>query len=225
MLWAVIVNLVPAMLPASPKYNGVRLFLPVFAPMMVLAAGGFGWLARAVAAKLAQDLRERRLVLTLLLLLALLPQVYMTMSVHPFGMSYYNCLIGGLHGAAAKGMEPTYWGDAFYAAAPWLNEHAPQEAKVWISVFGFVSSMQIYQQFGLLRPDLRLTGGDEAFRTADLLVVMNKPTEMGDLAKGAVGAGKPLYVRELDGVPLVWVMGRNGEDGGRKTGDGERPHD
>jgi len=207
MFWAVVVNLVPVLLPSSPKYNGVRLFLPIFPPLMVLAAGGFGWMARGLAARLTKDLRERRLVLALLLLLALLPQVYTTMQVHPFGMSYYNMLIGGLHGAAAKGMEPTYWGDAFYAAAPWLNEHAPQGAEVWLSVPGFVSSMRIYQQFGLLRPDLQLTGGREAFYGADLYLVMNKPTELGDLGKEIVGAGKALYVKELDSVPLVWVFG------------------
>jgi len=207
MLWAVIVNLIPVMLPSSPKYNGVRLFLPVFPPLMVLAAAGFGWAARALAAKLTRDLRERRLVLVLLLLLALLPQVYMTMSVHPCGMSYYNMLIGGLHGAREKGMEPTYWGDAYIAALPWLNEHAPQGARVWVSVAGFVSSVAIYQQFGMLRPDLQLTGGDAAFYGADLYLVMNKPTELGDLGKEIVGAGQALYVKELDGVPLVWVFG------------------
>jgi 4-amino-4-deoxy-L-arabinose transferase-like glycosyltransferase len=206
-LWAVVVNLLPVMLPSSPKYNGVRLFLPVFVPLVVLAAAGFGWGARAIAARLARDLRERRLVLVLLLLVALLPQVYMTMSVHPFGMSYYNALIGGLHGAAARGMEPTYWGDAYAAALPWLNEHAPRGARVWVNVAGFVSSLQIYQQFGLLRPDLQLTGGDAAFHGADLYLVMNKPTELGDLGKEIVGGGKALYVRELDHVPLVWVFG------------------
>ncbi|MBU0607839.1 MAG: glycosyltransferase family 39 protein [Armatimonadetes bacterium] len=207
MLWAVIVNLIPVMLPSSPKYNGVRLFLPVFPPLMVLAAAGFGWAARALAAKLTRDLRERRLVLVLLLLLALLPQVYMTMSVHPFGMSYYNTLIGGLRGAQARGMEPTYWGDAYIVALPWLNEQAPHGARVWVSVAGFVSSVAIYQQFGMLRPDLQLTGGDKAFYGADLYLVMNKPTELGDLGKEIVGAGQALYVKELDGVPLVWVFG------------------
>ncbi|MCE5236922.1 glycosyltransferase family 39 protein [bacterium] len=207
MLWAVIVNLVPAMLPSSPKYNGVRLFLPVFPPLAVLAAAGFGWAARGLATRLARDLRERRLVLVLLLLVALLPQVYMTTSVHPFGMSYYNALIGGLHGAQQQGMEPTYWGDAYVAALPWLNEHAPQGARVWVNVAGFVSSVQIYQQFGMLRSDLQLTGGEAAFHGADLYLVMNKPTELGDLGKEIMGAGKALYVKELDEVPLVWVFG------------------
>ena len=32
--------------------------------------------------------------------------------IHPFGLSYFNALIGGLPGAERSGMELTYWGDA-----------------------------------------------------------------------------------------------------------------
>jgi len=31
---------------------------------------------------------------------------------HPFGLSYYNLLVGGLPGAERLGLELTYWGDA-----------------------------------------------------------------------------------------------------------------
>ena len=31
---------------------------------------------------------------------------------HPFGLSYYNALVGGLPGAERLGLELTYWGDA-----------------------------------------------------------------------------------------------------------------
>ena len=32
--------------------------------------------------------------------------------MHPFGLSYYNALVGGLPGAERLGLELTYWGDA-----------------------------------------------------------------------------------------------------------------
>ena len=32
--------------------------------------------------------------------------------MHPFGLSYYNMLVGGLPGARALGLELTYWSDA-----------------------------------------------------------------------------------------------------------------
>ena len=34
------------------------------------------------------------------------------MALHPFGLSYYNLLIGGLPGAERLGLELTYWSDA-----------------------------------------------------------------------------------------------------------------
>ncbi len=32
--------------------------------------------------------------------------------MHPFGLSYYNAMVGGLPGARALGLELTYWSDA-----------------------------------------------------------------------------------------------------------------
>lgn len=207
MAWAVLGNILPSSLPSSPKYNGVRLFLPVFVPLVILAAVGLGWLARAVAGKLAKSPREARLLLCFCLILALAPGAYSTATSFPYGMSYYNLLIGGSHGAVEHGLEASYWGDTFYAAVPWLNEKAPQGAHVWINVPGFVSTMQMYQSFGLLRSDLRITAGDQAFEQAELYVVANKFTELGDLAKRRIGEGQPLYVKKLQDVPLVWVFG------------------
>jgi 4-amino-4-deoxy-L-arabinose transferase-like glycosyltransferase len=204
--WAVLVNILPSSLPSSPKYNGVRLFLPVFVPLIILAAAGFGYLARLIAAKLAHSARESRLILGLILIIALAPCLYVTTKSYPYGMSYYNFLIGGTRGAIARGMEATYWGDTFYAAVPWLNEKAPQGSQVWINVVGYVSTMQMYQSFGALRPDLKITGGDEAFGRADYCVVANKSTEYGKFGQELVRSGKVLYTQDLDGVPLVWVF-------------------
>ncbi|MHB8995418.1 MAG: ArnT family glycosyltransferase [Armatimonadota bacterium] len=206
MVWAVFINLLPSSLPSSPKYNGVRLFLPVFVPLIILAAAGFGWLARSLAARLARSGRETRLMLGLLLIIALAPGLYATTKSYPYGMSYYNALIGGTKGAVARGMEATYWGDTFYAAVPWLNEKAPPNSEIWINVVGYVSTMQMYQSFGALRQDLRITGGDEAFPHADYCVVANKSTEYGKFGQELVSSGKVLYTQDLDSVPLVWIF-------------------
>jgi hypothetical protein len=42
----------------------------------------------------------------------LLVQAYGTVSLHPFGLSFYNALAGGLSGAERLGLELTYWNDA-----------------------------------------------------------------------------------------------------------------
>jgi 4-amino-4-deoxy-L-arabinose transferase-like glycosyltransferase len=46
------------------------------------------------------------------LVLFVVAQGWGLVRMHPFQLSYYNALIGGLPGAARLGMELTYWGDA-----------------------------------------------------------------------------------------------------------------
>jgi hypothetical protein len=221
--WAVVVNLAPMCLPGTPKYNGVRLFMPVFPPLALLAGVGFGVVGRRLAKGVARVLPDERLALGLCLTLALLPSLMATAYTHPYGMSYYNVLTGGLRGAVARGMEATYWGETYFAAVPWLNHEPAPGSRVWINVPGFVTSMAMYQAFGLLRPDLKLTGGTEALKQADLCVVINKPTEWGPEARGLVAraqvaAGRALFTEKLQGVPLVWVLAgpKMGGEGGAR---------
>jgi 4-amino-4-deoxy-L-arabinose transferase-like glycosyltransferase len=86
-----------------PVYDGERLFLPVF-PLWALFAGlGFeaAW----------RRLETRRLARAALVTF-LLAQGYGIVVMHPFGLSYYNLLVGGLRGAERLGLELTFWGDA-----------------------------------------------------------------------------------------------------------------
>jgi hypothetical protein len=41
----------------------------------------------------------------------MLAQGYGVVSLHPFGLSYYNGVVGGLRGAERLGLELTYWND------------------------------------------------------------------------------------------------------------------
>jgi 4-amino-4-deoxy-L-arabinose transferase-like glycosyltransferase len=87
-----------------PVYDGERLFLHVFPAWALLIGKGFGclWEHRAVAGS------RLRIVLGGILLVQGAGVVLM----HPFGLSYYNLLVGGLPGAKTLGLEVTYWGDA-----------------------------------------------------------------------------------------------------------------
>jgi hypothetical protein len=86
-----------------PVYDGERLFLHVFPAWAMLIGLGFGRLWSRLNSG-----RGRRLLLTGLLL----AQGYGTVALHPFGLSYYNLLVGGLPGAERLGLELTYWNDA-----------------------------------------------------------------------------------------------------------------
>src|SRR5207237_6228702 len=82
-----------------------RLFLLVFPLWAVLIGRGFAAAWAWACARGAGWLRWG-------LLAALLAQGYGVVALHPFGLSYYNLLVGGLPGAERLGLELTYWGDA-----------------------------------------------------------------------------------------------------------------
>ncbi len=85
----------------APVYDGERLFLVVFPIWAILIGLGFGrvWNWRGKATRV-------------LLCVVFLLQGYGVMVLHPFGLSYYNLVVGGLPGAERLGLELTYWGDA-----------------------------------------------------------------------------------------------------------------
>jgi hypothetical protein len=86
-----------------PVYDGERLFLTVFPLWAIVIGRGF-----AVAWSWAGGRRWLRAGLAAVLV----AQGYGVVALHPFGLSYYNALVGGLPGADRLGLELTYWGDA-----------------------------------------------------------------------------------------------------------------
>ena len=89
-----------------PVYDGERLFLHVFPAWSLLIGLGFHTLWNHFQ---TVSVRSRfRVILSGFLL----TQGYGTVLLHPFGLSFYNGLTGGLAGADRLGLELTYWNDA-----------------------------------------------------------------------------------------------------------------
>ncbi|MHB8879322.1 MAG: ArnT family glycosyltransferase, partial [Myxococcaceae bacterium] len=90
--------------------------------------------------------------------LLLFPALVATWRVHPYGTSYYSEAAGGLPGAANLGMQRQFWSNNVTGVLDWLNEHAPQGARLYLhEVNGY--SFRDYQRNGMLRPDLVPAGG------------------------------------------------------------------
>jgi hypothetical protein len=209
--WALLVNLVMNSLPSTPKYNGVRLFQPIFPLIALLAGVGIGWFARAVWRRLAERAEGAgeslpRIGAALTVIVALALPLRATLDYHPHQLSYYNPLIGGLPGAVEAGMEPTYWGETYLDAALWLNERAPRGSVVWIEPVGVEATMRMYQSLGILRSDIRTTAGDEALKTADYAVFQNKVTEFSQHARRLLTDARPCATIDEHGVPLLYVF-------------------
>jgi 4-amino-4-deoxy-L-arabinose transferase-like glycosyltransferase len=84
-------------------YDGERLFLVTFPLWAMVIGRGF-----SAAWRWAQPKMWRKVML----LSFLCAQAVGALTMHPFGLSYYNLFVGGLPGAERLGLELTYWGDA-----------------------------------------------------------------------------------------------------------------
>jgi 4-amino-4-deoxy-L-arabinose transferase-like glycosyltransferase len=93
--------------PGVPRYDGVRLFMPLFPFLACLAGLGFLWVAR----KVGRWTRRRWPGPALAAVLLAASAVPLVLG-HPFALSYYSVLVGGLPGAEQLGFETTFWCDS-----------------------------------------------------------------------------------------------------------------
>lgn len=91
-------------LPGTPVYDGTRLFLVIMPGLSLLAAQGTAALLQPVANSTTS--RRRPLIVLMLIVLAVPPALQV---VSPFAISSYSLLVGQQRGAAALGMESSYW--------------------------------------------------------------------------------------------------------------------
>jgi len=197
-------------LPSAPKYTGVRLFLPFFPFVAALAGVGFSEIATRLCARLPARpgalLSPIRLK-ALLAALALLPALRVVAATHPFQMSYYNLLIGGLRGAEARGMEATYWGDTYMAACKTLTPLLRPRDVVWVDVPGCQWIVEEYLARSC--PGLRFGSGGWPGSEATWAIVQNKASEFSPASRALMATGQGALAAELDGVPLSLVFGHN----------------
>jgi len=128
--WLILV--VARALPGTPPHDGVRLFLPSFAFLAALvglgaAAVWTGGTAPGAPARPSAGRVPRVSAIVLIYLGSLTSLVWYA----PQWLSYYNLLMGGVRGATALGMEPTYYWDGLdRATLAWLDQHTRPGEKV-----------------------------------------------------------------------------------------------
>jgi 4-amino-4-deoxy-L-arabinose transferase-like glycosyltransferase len=186
--WAFL--LVLRALPHTPGHDGERQFLPAFGCLALVAGLGAAWAVERfgrwgkvlIAACLAEG------VVSLALMM-------------PVPLSYYSPLVGGLPGATALGMEPTYYWDALSdEALAWLNDHTGPGKKV---LFASNPSTWFYlRQTGRLRA---ATTPPEPGRWA-YYVIQNRAASLRPLDRCLIDRGRPSFVVSKWGVPLIWIF-------------------
>jgi hypothetical protein len=100
-------------------YDGMRHALFLLPPMALLAAFAGAWLVE-LATKRGVIARSAAVAgVAIAAGLSLLPLI----RLHPYQMTYFNFLVGGLHGAAGR-YETDYWASSYREAMLWINSHA-----------------------------------------------------------------------------------------------------
>ena len=181
-----------------PVYDGERLFLVVFPLWAIVIGRGFG--------ALWGNLDGRRRLRTALAAATLLQGTGLVL-IHPFGLSYYNSLVGGLRGAERLGLELTFWGDAvdrvlLDALARAADEDAtaalaptlvPQQGKVATTRSLARKGIGLADQDGLGASGWVVVYRREAYWTPEIRALVARP---------------PLLKRSRDGVWLSGVWRR-----------------
>ena len=62
----------------------------------------------------------------------LLPGAVQTAHSHPFGLSHYMPVAGGVPGAADLGMNRQFWGFTTGSLTSWLIDRLPDGGSVWL---------------------------------------------------------------------------------------------
>ncbi len=221
-------------LPSAPMHDGVRLFLPLFPFYCVLAGTGAvaigEWVTRGLQARFPVIAERRDLIVALSVVALLAPAALRTAQVHPYQLSYFNALIGGVEGAERRGLEVTNLKEVLNRAAlEDLAEILPPDAPVDPGFF--IEEMCFYQAVGWVpagwRVETQLSNPDgtddialaceglESFATvaldrkaasADFVFVLNRKAQWRRTETALVGfGGPPMLSVSLEGVPLMMV--------------------
>jgi hypothetical protein len=197
--------MIMALMPGAVLHDGVRQLLSALPFLAALAGVGFfaitSWLLRA--ARRSEGIQRitnlRAKIIAAVFLVASFHPLMDLYLAHPFQLSYYNRLVGGIRGAYRRGLETTYFMEAITPAfLQTLNEKLPQNAGLNASFANFM--LEFYQKEGMLRRDLRF-GGSGPF---DFYLVLNRRSALSPQDRQLMRSeARPVESVGVAGVPLV----------------------
>jgi hypothetical protein len=196
-----LIPLIRFMIPEASVIDGIRHFEEVVFPLCFMAAVGSFEIYKICNITLKKLLNNRKLLIInySFLIIVILYLIYPIITYHPYQLSYYNELVGGITGAKGK-YDMDYWGISQKKAVEWLNKNAPLG-----SIIHIVMSADVAAKY--LRPDLKDKLNSTGFDNADYTVVLNRQSFFYRyfysweyfLRRNAV------YEVKIQGVPLTTI--------------------
>ncbi|MEX2111556.1 MAG: glycosyltransferase family 39 protein [Pirellulales bacterium] len=192
--WATLV--VVRALPIAPPHDAERLMLPSFAFFAALAGVGLGRGLYRDSLLLPDKIPAQGWA-KVAMALAIAAATFDTWSYFPHNLSYYSRLVGGLRGATALGLEPTYYWDALdRTALRWIEENTTGDDKV---AFGAAPSrnLELLKGWGRLR---HLPADPGHFRW---YVIQRRPSAHTPADLWLIEHEQPAFQRSISGVALL----------------------
>lgn len=194
------------MLPRAPVHDGIRQFFAVLPFCAYLAGLGFQALW-TVFSRLSFSSGVKQTLTGCAAFLSLASAGMQVYQYHPYCLSYYNELIGGLAGAYARGMEVTYWFDAVTPSfLRQINSTVPDGSRicVWPSNPEY---FQFLQDKGKLKRSLIFFAPDRVpdshAAPPDYVIILHRRSAFREEHRKILATRRPLAVSACDGVPLV----------------------
>jgi 4-amino-4-deoxy-L-arabinose transferase-like glycosyltransferase len=179
-------------LPGVYRYDWVRLFLPAF-PFVCLVAGmGIKFLSRKIPVAVFWGLWFVTIFFSVI-------------RIYPWVSSYYNELVGGPAGAASLGFESEYYGNAYLGVLPWMNGHKSDMMCVPFTKH----AVDYYQAMGQIEAGVVFGATGDACRYEIILMRQGFIMQDAYISK-LVAKRRPVFAVTLDGVSLVGVYDRTG---------------
>jgi hypothetical protein len=207
-LTAAMFILITGLLPGAVLHDGQRQLLPALPFIAAMAGVGFfmssTWLQKLCTSwqflRVIRHLPQK--IATAMMILILFVPALDTYLFHPFQLSYYNRLVGGIYGAYLRGLEVTYFLEAFtpdFVQA--LNKTLPADATINAS-FGN-SMLDYYQREGRLRTDIKIVDS----RPFDYYVLLNRRSALSPREQMLInGRYETFLAVTIARVPLVSVF-------------------
>ena len=205
--------LVLGLIPGAVLHDVNRLMLPVLPFLAGLAAYGYFALINCLTGesrRLARLKKIRHLCAKLIavaFILLLIPAVPDLFVYHPYQLSYYNRLVGGIRGAYQRGLEVTYLMDALTPNfLQFLNRDLPPHAVITGRNTNYI--FDYYKKENRLRHDIQITAGMDY----DYYILQNRVSLFTDFDKKLVTGVRPYKTVRIYGVPLVYVYKKHYPD-------------
>jgi 4-amino-4-deoxy-L-arabinose transferase-like glycosyltransferase len=213
--------LVPILIIAHPQvfiFGGTKHWMPAWPFLAIFAGVGAAWGLRRLAAAIPERLSRvrlgrrtvplRPLAVGVLCLLCLSPAAQGTAQSHPFGLSHYNLLAGGVPGSADLGMCRQFWGFTTGSLLPWLDANVSRNGTVFFHDTTR-QSFAMFQADGLLRPDIRWSDVLEGTNVALFHHELHAAVVEHAIWQ-AYGTAAPTYALTHEGVAIISVYVRPG---------------